>query len=208
MKVSDHEVASTSNRITSKIAALTIVASVVPSLAGDLKSPGVRNCTWCHGTSGQGVSTAPRLAGQKSRYLENQLQNFYEHRRDNPFSKQYMWGATASLSPQSARDLAVYFAALPARAAGDGNPDFSVAGEESSINRGCRRPMSSRARSVTARTPRVRAEIPRLGGLSYFYLKRQTGAVGRRAITPRPRRRCRASPANCPPTPSRRWRPI
>ena len=185
------------NRITSKIAALTIIASVVPSLAGDLKSPGVRNCTWCHGTSGQGISTAPRLAGQKSRYLENQLQNFYEHRRDNPFSKQYMWGATASLNPQSARDLAVYFAALPARAAGDGSPELAVAGKVI-YQQGM--PEADVVPCSVCHGPNAEGagEIPRLGGLSYFYLKRRLAQWGEgyhaAAAPPMPRIASKLSP--------------
>jgi cytochrome c553 len=40
-----------------------------PLQADDLP---VRNCTWCHGTSAQGYSKAPRLAGQRVDYLVNQ----------------------------------------------------------------------------------------------------------------------------------------
>ena len=58
--------------------------------------------------------------------------------------------------------------------------------------------MSSRARSVTARTPRVPAEIPRLGGLSYFYLKRRLAQWGEgyhaAAAPPMPRIASKLSP--------------
>ena len=57
-----------------------------------------RNCAWCHGTSVQGFSTAPRLAGQQERYIEAQILDFRSHSRDNPSSKLYMWGAAAPLS--------------------------------------------------------------------------------------------------------------
>jgi cytochrome c553 len=43
-------------------------------------------CTGCHGHSGQGYRgyyAMPRLAGQTSTYLENQLQAFGEHRRES-----------------------------------------------------------------------------------------------------------------------------
>jgi cytochrome c553 len=100
------------------IAVLVIVASAPPVFADDTES--VRNCTWCHGQSGQGYAAAPRLAGQRARYIESQLQSFSRHTRDNPFSKQYMWGATAALNPRTGRYLARHFSKLPAEAADDG----------------------------------------------------------------------------------------
>jgi len=72
-----------------KIAILAIVASGAGSLRADENLP-VRNCTWCHGTSAQGFSTAPRLAGQQPQYTENQLLSFSAHIRDKPLSQQYM----------------------------------------------------------------------------------------------------------------------
>ena len=52
------------------------------------RSPGVRAkaeyCTDCHGLSGQGYQgylVMPRLAGQQTEYLENQLRAFAEHTR-------------------------------------------------------------------------------------------------------------------------------
>jgi len=57
-----------------KWAPLALVAAVAPSLAGDYAI--VRNCTWCHGTSGQGYTVAPRLAGQRPLYLETQIRSF------------------------------------------------------------------------------------------------------------------------------------
>ena len=99
-------------------AILAFVSSSVPSLAGDLTIAygqrfADRNCAWCHGPSLQGFSTAPRLAGQSSQYVMNQLYSFRDHARDNPLSKQYMWGAAANhLSLQTAHNLALYLATL------------------------------------------------------------------------------------------------
>ena len=88
--------------ITSKIVILTIVSSAAGPLLADESLP-VRNCTWCHGTSAQGFATAPRLAGQRDQYIESQLLSFSTHSRDNPLSKQYMWGADGkSQSPNGA----------------------------------------------------------------------------------------------------------
>src|ERR1700719_3346593 len=97
-----------------------IIGAAVFAAAGRADSLAIRNCTWCHGGSAQGYTPAPRLAGQRSQYLENQLAGFRTHARDNPLSKQYMWGAAANLSAQNARELATYFSTLQPKAAGDG----------------------------------------------------------------------------------------
>ena len=164
--------------ITSKIAILAIVASAAGPLFAD-EFVRVRNCTWCHGISAQGFATAPRLAGQRDEYTENQLLSFKEHIRDNPYSKQYMWGAAANLSPQTAHDLAVYFSTLPPEAANDGDSELVAAGRtiyEVGI------PESNIVSCLVCHGPNAEGvrEIPRLGGLSYSYLKRRLRAVGRR----------------------------
>src|ERR1700726_4404659 len=106
--------------ITSRIAVLAIVCSAGICLpAGDAGAASVQDCTWCHGTSAQGYANAPRLAGQRHQYIESQLFDFHAHTRDNPLSKQYMWGAAAALGSRSARDLAAYFSMLPPKAAND-----------------------------------------------------------------------------------------
>ena len=112
------------------IVALAIVSSAAPSPAGDGTPAGVRNCTWCHGTSGHGYANAPELAGQRHQYIENQLLDFHNHVRDNPFSQQYMWGAAANLNAQTARDLAIYFSTVPPKSANDGIPQLADIGRE------------------------------------------------------------------------------
>ena len=174
--------------ITSKIAILAIVAFAAGPLLAD-ESVRVRNCTWCHGISAQGFSTAPRLAGQRDEYTENQLLGFKEHIRDTPYSKQYMWGAAANLSPQTAHDLAVYFSTLPPEAANDGDRELVAAGRtiyEVGI------PESNIVSCLVCHGPNAEGvrEIPRLGGLSYSYLKRrleQWGEGFHAAAEPMPR---------------------
>jgi len=141
-------------RIGLKIAILAIVASTAAAWAGDGASQSVRNCTWCHGTSGQGYTVAPRLAGQRAQYIEGQIRSYREHTRDNPFSRQYMWGAVAALGPREAHDLAIYFATLTPKAANDGNRDIA-AEEEQFISKEFRKPMLCPAMPVMARTPRA-----------------------------------------------------
>ena len=109
-----------------KTAALAIVSFAASAFMAHAESLAIRNCTWCHGASAQGYTPAPRLAGQRVPYMENQLISFRAHTRDNPFSKQYMWGAARNLSPRAVHELAIYFSSLPADAANDGDRELDV----------------------------------------------------------------------------------
>jgi cytochrome c553 len=154
-----------------EISILTIFFSAsAPVLAGETIP--IRNCTWCHGTSGQGFTTAPRLAGQRHQYIINQLLDFGRHRRDNPLSKQYMWDAVANLNAHTARDFAMYFSALPPKAANDGDSELVALGKkiyELGI------PESNIVSCLVCHGPNAEGvrQIPRLGGLSYSYLKKR-----------------------------------
>jgi cytochrome c553 len=154
-----------------RLAILAIGGLAVSVMVAHAESPAVRNCTWCHGTSAQGFTPAPRLAGQRSQYLENQLAGFRTHGRDNPLSKQYMWGAVESLSTQSARDLATYFSTLPPRAAADGDAELAPIGK-TIYQQGM--PDDNIVACVVCHGPNAEGvgQIPRLGGLAYSYLKR------------------------------------
>lgn len=156
-------------RIRLKIVVLAIVGSIAPALAWD-DGASVRNCTWCHGTSGQGYTVAPRLAGQRPEYIASQIKSFREHARDNPFSKQYMWGAVASLAPQEARALAVYFASIRPKPANDGDRQLAARGRAIFLE-GI--PEANIASCYACHGPNAEGvrDIPRLGGLAYFYLK-------------------------------------
>jgi cytochrome c553 len=165
--------------IKSAIAVLAIVFSSVSSLAGDVgiatygERFADRNCAWCHGPSLQGFATAPRLAGQKRQYIYTQLRSFRDHTRDNPFSKLYMWGATTNhLGAQTARDLALYVSTLNAKAANDGDEGLVATGQMV-YREGI--PASNIPSCVACHGPDAQGfgEIPRLGGLSYYYLKRR-----------------------------------
>ena len=131
-----------------------------------------RNCAWCHGTSVQGFSTAPRLAGQQAPYIEAQILDFRSHSRDNPSSKLYMWGAAAPLSRPLAHEVATYLASLNAEAARDGRESLVTEGE------GLYRQGSQEtniAACVVCHGPNAEGAgaIPRIGGLGYRYLKRR-----------------------------------
>ena len=158
------------------MATLAMAASAGVSLAGDVETVS-RNCTWCHGALGHGYSTAPRLAGQRHLYIMNQLYDFRTHARDNPFSQQYMWGATANLGPQTARDLAEYFASIPPSPANDGDLALAHVGREIYLE-GI--PEYEIAACAACHGPNAEGigQIPRLGGLSYSYLKRRLAQWG------------------------------
>ena len=113
---------------------------------------------------------APRLAGQRPQYLESQIQSFREHTRDNPFSKQYMWPAVAALAPHAARDLAIYFATIVPKAANDGDRNLTGKGRTIYLE-GV--PEANIVSCYACHGPNAEGvrDIPRLGGLAYFYLK-------------------------------------
>jgi len=70
----------------------------------------VAPCMQCHGPNGEGqAATAyPRLAGQNQAYLEKQLQDFKQARRQNPL----MQAMVQALSPQQISDVTAYYASL------------------------------------------------------------------------------------------------
>jgi len=156
----------------SKVATLAMTFIIGFALAGHAESLAVRNCTWCHGGSAQGYTPAPRLAGQRYQYLENQLADFHAHTRDNPLSKQYMWGAAANLTPQTVRNLAAYFSTLLPEAADDGDKGLATTGR-TIYQEGM--PDSNIVACVVCHGPNAEGvgQIPRLGGLAYTYLKRR-----------------------------------
>jgi cytochrome c553 len=154
------------------LAILAVVGSPVPSWAGSSIAASIRNCTWCHGTGAQGYTVAPRLAGQRAPYIEAQLRGYAAHSRDNPLSKQYMWAAAANLRTDAVRDLADYFASLPPKSARDGHQALAEKGQSIYLQ-GI--PDANIAACLACHGPAGQGvrEIPRLGGLSYFYLKRR-----------------------------------
>jgi cytochrome c553 len=161
----------TKTKITGVVIAISYAVSLLPAHAGSLP---IRNCTWCHGMSAQGYTPAPRLAGQQYQYIEHQLKSFARHRRDNPFSKMYMWYAAANLNRDTAHTLAIYFATLHPEAANDGNRDLIAEGR-TIYQQGV--PNDNVAACIACHGPRAQGigQIPRLGGLSYSYLQDRLG---------------------------------
>ena len=68
-------------------------------------------CKTCHGLSGEGFRGAnlmPRLAGQQTEYIENQLKAFIERRRTNPI----MYNVAHVLTPEMLLAVAGHFKGL------------------------------------------------------------------------------------------------
>jgi cytochrome c553 len=166
------------------IAALLAVASCSSAaLAFDFvrKGPGQafvdRNCAWCHGPSFQGFTTAPRLAGQKAAYIEDQLINFKAHTRDNPLSQQVMWGAARGVPQEAAHDIADYLSSIEPEPANDGHSDLEDRGRNIyQVGDGA----ANVPACVVCHGPEGQGAgaIPRIGGLSYRYLERRLGQWG------------------------------
>ena len=158
------------NRLTAAV--LIAFCWIYHPAASDAEVLAVRNCNWCHGGSASGYPPAPALAAQRPQYIAKQLANFRTHTRDNPFARQYMWGAARNVDAQSARELALYFASLPPRAASDGLPSLVGIGQ-TIYQEGM--PEANIVACVVCHGPNGEGvrDIPRLGGLDSTYLKRR-----------------------------------
>jgi cytochrome c553 len=71
---------------------------------------GVASCSSCHGYDGvgNGPSRVPRLAGQSSAYLVQQLEKYASGKRNNTFMANF----AQRLSAQERADVAAYYASL------------------------------------------------------------------------------------------------
>jgi cytochrome c553 len=65
-------------------------------------------CVLCHGQTGGGNGTIPRLAGQHSAYIERQLEAFASNARAN----EIMHANSKGLTPEQIRDVAAYVRSL------------------------------------------------------------------------------------------------
>jgi cytochrome c553 len=165
------------------LAMLTATFFALPSWAGDIDAVSLgerlanRNCAWCHGPAGKGFSTAPRLAGQRSQYIQMQLESFKAHTRDNPKSQAYMWRAAAITPPDMARFLAAYYSSLNAEPASDGNADLVARGRALYVD-GAQQANIPACVACHGPNAEGAGAVPRLGGLSDRYLKRRLDQWG------------------------------
>ena len=91
----------------------------------------IRYCQDCHGSSGQGYRGAfpiPRLAGQTTVYVENQLQAFADGRRGGNIAG--ILTKTHGLSPAMRAALAMHFTALNPKPIGGAPRQLADAGKK------------------------------------------------------------------------------
>jgi cytochrome c553 len=133
-------------------------------------------CQDCHGPQGQGYYgyfPIPRLAGQQTQYIENQLQAFIEHRRTNNI----MFNVAHVLRPGMKAALAARFRAFnpppldraPKRLAATGREIFQNGVPDANI-----------AACAACHGPRAlgHEQIPRLAGQLYPYVVRELANWG------------------------------
>jgi cytochrome c553 len=89
----------------------------------------IEYCKTCHGLSGQGYHgfyPIPRLGGQQTQYIQNQLQAFIERRREN----RYMYSVAHVLSPAMRTALAKHFSELNPKPLGGAPKGLVVTGKK------------------------------------------------------------------------------
>jgi len=100
-----------------------------PPVSGQELQAKLQYCKTCHGVSGQGYSGAspiPRLAGQQTEYIENQLLAFTDKRRENI----YMFNVAHVLSPGMRTALAKHFHDLNAPPSASASKELAPAGKK------------------------------------------------------------------------------
>jgi cytochrome c553 len=128
-------------------------------------------CQECHGAAGQGYHgfyPIPRLAGQQTRYFENQLHAFADRRRANDI----MYNVARSLDPAMIAALAAHFRALDPPPLEGGARKVAAAGREIFQNGD---PAANVAACAACHGPDARGtdEFPRLAGQLYPYIVKE-----------------------------------
>lgn len=149
------------------------VASIGACRAGDAAAPGgvqgkIGYCKDCHGPQAQGYDgyfPIPRLAGQQTEYLENQLRAFIEHRRTNNI----MFNVAHSLSTGVIAALAAHFRSLNPKPIGGAPMQFVATGRKI-FQDGI--PDANVAACAACHGPEATGsgQIPRLAGQLYPYV--------------------------------------
>ena len=94
------------------------------------KTLALQVCSNCHEADGNSISpNFPKLAEQQEEYLIAQLNEFRNHRREDPPGFTYMWGISRHLSDDQIKGLASYFAAQKSVSPGRGNAQLIEEGK-------------------------------------------------------------------------------
>ena len=125
-------------------------------------------CKTCHGLSGEGFRGAnlmPRLAGQQTAYIENQLKAFIERRRTNPI----MYNVAHVLTPEMLTAVAAHFKDLNPKPLA-GAPKERVAEGKKIYDEGI--PASEVPPCASCHGPEAKGDgqFPRLAGQLHDYI--------------------------------------
>jgi cytochrome c553 len=138
-------------------------------------------CKNCHGNQAQGFQgyyTAPRLAGQPVKYLENQFEALAKHRRDNPIAQQFMWPAIEGIHQGLGAALARQLNELDAPPA-DGGPKHLVSAGRSIYEKGVPDENVPACAACHGEDAHGSNQVPRLAGQMYAYTVDQLDGWGR-----------------------------
>jgi cytochrome c553 len=128
----------------------------------------IEYCKTCHGLSGQGYRGSipmPRLAGQQSEYLEDQLRAFVERRRTSSF----MSRVAGALSPPMQKVLASHFSELNPEPLG-GAPKELVAKGKAIYEQGVPEANVAPCSSCHGPSAKGDGQFPRLAGQLHDYI--------------------------------------
>jgi cytochrome c553 len=128
----------------------------------------IEYCKTCHGLSGQGYRgsiSMPRLAGQQSEYLEDQLRAFIERKRTSPF----MSKVADVLSPPMQKALASHFKDLNPRPLG-GAPKELVTKGKAVYEEGVPEANVAPCSSCHGPSAKGNGQYPRLAGQLHDYI--------------------------------------
>jgi cytochrome c553 len=143
-------------------------------MAPQMGLPGkIAYCTYCHGSSGRGYYgfyVMPRLAGQSSEYIINQLHAFVSGRRDQSLAARL--ASVHSVDPSEQSAVAEHFASLRTASASDG-PLGNIAAGSKLYNEGA--PDSDVPACIACHGPdgKGTGPIPRLAGQLPAYTRNQ-----------------------------------
>jgi cytochrome c553 len=86
------------------------LAQGAPTPPSQARALAIGVCGTCHGVDGNSTNPMfPRLAGQHAWYIEQQLKEFRDHTRGDPYAVAYMYGMASQLSNATIDALAQYF---------------------------------------------------------------------------------------------------